>query len=176
MLRRFEDYSGFAATRFNYEINHAAIIEKDHLPFLEFWNVSRIAKAGSIRRMFGNVNFFISGFDHDNRAIYEIPEIRIYLKELAAAWPYFFWSDCLDTGFLPSLMQCMVSNLTVVSSDSSPIRNVSAMSVSDANAVYRKLADGFVEVCKLDPTMNQTVFDARIADVQAHLKKTLKSQ
>lgn len=170
----FEQMAALGGTMFTYQINRSLIEEKNTLAFTQFWNVQRIATAGTLRSMFGTVIFSIGGFDHDNRAIYEIPEVRNYLRGLADEWPYFFWADSLTTDFLIELIKCMVPTLTVVSTAKKPNKIVSQISVEEANVAYLKLVNGFVEVCRLDPAMNKQIFDSRIASVQAHLNKQAK--
>ena len=62
------------------------------MPFLDFWNLDRIAGAGRLHDMHGKVRFAIHGYDRDRRELFEIPEVRLFLRELSAEWPYFFYA------------------------------------------------------------------------------------
>jgi hypothetical protein len=172
---RFEDENGFGASRILHAIDRASIKAQDLKPFLEFWNVQRIAQAGRLRDMFGNVLFTISVFDHDERAVYEIPSIRLFLQKLADSWPYFFWAATLeasaDAAFLPTLIKCIVPNASIVVRAADPENAVVQISDEDLNTAYAKLVDGFGNMCQLDPKMNDEFYNTRLAAVSTHLKK-----
>jgi hypothetical protein len=91
----FENSAGLGTTLIYFEIDRAAIAKKDTESFCRFWDLPRIANAGRIGDLFGKVLFTISGYDHDERGIVEIPEVRDYLAKLVEAWPYFFYADIL---------------------------------------------------------------------------------
>jgi hypothetical protein len=43
----------------------------------------------------GNVRLVFTGYTHDSRELWEIPEVRAYVKKLVTAWPE--WMFFLDT-------------------------------------------------------------------------------
>ena len=171
--KRFEDLPGFPYTQIVFEIDRPSIVKKNHLAFLEFWDVDRIAKTGRLPKMFGKVVFFVSGYDHDERGLFEIPEARKYLRELAAVWPYFFYADALENGFLRDLLKCMVPSLTVAATSDNPAYCRTAIKTEDLNRAYRQLLDGLVRICPMDSGMNQEKFDGRVEAVQAHIQAEL---
>ena len=155
--KRFEDSSALTATGILYVFDRPTIFNNNKQPFLEYWNMPRIAAAGKLRNMFNKVIFSVSGFDHDERAVFEIPEIRKHLRELADEWPYFFWPASLEAPFLCDLIKCMVPNLAVASTDEDPSNCTYKLSTEEVQAVYEKLFHGFGRVCQLDPTMDDAL-------------------
>src|SRR2546423_310478 len=113
-LRRFEDVTTLPGEGIYYLMKHDCILRKDTQPFLEFFDVERIAKAGRLPSLFRKVCFALGGFDDDERALHEIPEARVFLKELAADWPYFFYVDALGDYFLTELIKCLVPTITTM--------------------------------------------------------------
>lgn len=50
-----------------------------------------LADTATVRRFRGRLHFFLSGYDDDPRELYEIPEVKPYLRALDAKFPYWFW-------------------------------------------------------------------------------------
>ena len=174
---KFEDMSPLTtknATFMIYEILHSEITEEDTLPFLEFWNIDRIADAGRLHEMYGRVKFCVSGYDNDRRELFEVPEVRKFLRKLVTEWPYFFYADFLDGGFLADLIKCLVPSLTVFASDSAPRKYRVSMKKQEVEAAYLELCNGLIKACSLDDDMSQEKFDVRVEAVKQHLKKGLE--
>lgn len=172
MTSRFEDDRRFVSgVAFRSEIQRLWIDETDFVPFLDYWRPRRITDAGRLPDVFGRVLFTVVGFDHDEREIFEIPEVRKYLQGLVKAWPYFFYADALETPFLFALMQCMVPNLTIVSKTADPLRYASRFGTEDMNRAYRQLLDGLGVLTSMDGTMDQQRFDLRVTAIQEHIRK-----
>jgi hypothetical protein len=165
-MKKFEDLSSSSLTFVGYFIDRSDIIEKNTVPFLEFWDIERIAKAGRLHELFNKVMFCVDGYDADARPIFAIPEVRSFLQELTHEWPYFFYAASLEDTFLIRLIQCMIPNLTAVMADDTPRRYIAKMNVSDANRAYNVLLKGLCRACGLDSHMNQEKFDARVAAIQ----------
>lgn len=47
--------------------------------------------ADNVRRYRESVAYSVSGYDHDPRELYEIPEVRAFFRALTAQWPHWFW-------------------------------------------------------------------------------------
>jgi hypothetical protein len=176
---KFEDRPCFAThgatfTFFLYEILRSEIIEENTRPFLEFWDVDRIAAAGRLHEIYGKVMFSVSGYDDDERDLFVIPEVRKFIRKLVTEWPYFFYADCLEGGFLADLVKCILPSLTVTRKDACPQDYKVAMKKSEIEAVYLELCQGLMKVCPLDHEMNQDKFDLRLQAVKAHLTKGLQ--
>jgi hypothetical protein len=167
---RFEDFSDPTRILFAYEIHRADIIKKDKMFFLEFWDIDRIARAGRLHEIFNKVMFCVGGYDDDPRTLFAIPEVRLFLREIAHDWPYFFYADNLETEFLIRLLICMTPNLTVMESDKTA-NYTAKINTEEANQAYKVLLDGFARVCSMDKEMNQDKFDARIENVKKLLLK-----
>ena len=141
-FKRFEEVANLAGSPICWHFDKAAIVANDKLPFLEFWNVPRIAASGCLHQMRGRMIFAVSGYDHDERSIFEIPETKKFLMELANEWPFFFYADALLTPFLCDLIKCMQPALTVIVRDSDPANATAQVETEEVNKAYRKLLDG----------------------------------
>ena len=168
---RFEEIASLPFTLLAYEFNNACIRKKEKAAFLEFFDVDRIAHAGLLHRLFGNVLFSIGGFDHDERALHEIAEVRDYLQELAVAWPYFFYAASLEEDFLRELIWCMLPNLASVTDPKDEKRYIVEFSPKAANEAYQALLLPFQRLCGRDLTMNQARFNARVSAIQRLMRK-----
>lgn len=171
MPPRFEDATPLGATLIVFEIDRASILKKDTLFFTEFWDLPRIARARRLRDVFGKVHFHVSGYDNDDRGIVEIPEVRDYLRALTDAWPYFFYADNLETGFLVELLKCMLPSLTVIVRDTNSLNATTQVETKAVNRAYLRLLDGMAEACKLDTEMNDAIWNARVEAIQSHIRK-----
>jgi hypothetical protein len=164
-------FEGFPASRLHcvlYMITKSEVIEQNQLRFAEFFNIERIVKAGRLHDMFDRVVFCVDGYNDDRREIFQIPEVRRFLKSLAEMWPYFFYADALQTAFLPRMLQCMVPNLTAAT-DGKQYRV--AVKTKEMNDAYKFLLDGFSVICGNDRQMTREIFDARIEAIQRHLQR-----
>jgi hypothetical protein len=168
--KRFEELTSFPYTLIAFPIDRLWVVEKNCQAFLEFWDLPRIARAGRLREMFGKVLFSISGYDHDERAIFEIPEVRNYLRRLTDAWPYFFYADNLKTPFLCELIKCIVPSVVVAATDADPTNSTTIMKTAEVERAYCKLFDGLVEACKMDAGMTDEIFEARATAVQKQIQ------
>jgi hypothetical protein len=169
--RIFENTAPSGATLMAFEIDRARIESKDTEFFLEFWDLARIARSGRLRDVFGKVLFMVGGYDQDERAIFEIPEVRRYLRELTEAWPYFFYADNLQTPFLGDLIKCIVPSVVVATTDDDPTHCTTRMETADVDRAYQKLFDGLIEACKMDDGMTDSVFEARADAVRKQIQK-----
>jgi len=168
----FENTAPLAATLIVFDIDRASILKKDTLFFTDFWDLPRIARAGRLRDVFGKVLFHISGYDSDERGIAEIPEVRDYLRQLAEAWPYFFYAAHLDTeDFLWELLKCMLPSMTVIVRDDDKSNATTQVDTEELNKAYGRLLHGMAEVCKLDSEMTQDIWNTRVEAIQTHLQK-----
>src|SRR4051794_30974960 len=110
---RFEDFAAQSYDVYMYLIEHEDIVAHNRTPFLEFWNIKRISNAGLLPRFYGKVRVAVDGYDHDQRELFEIPEVRKYLGLLTDEWPYFFYACDLRDRFLNTLVRCLVPDLKV---------------------------------------------------------------
>jgi hypothetical protein len=170
----FENTAPLGATLIVFEIDRASIAKKDTARFCEFWNLPRIARAGRLRDLFGKVLFMVGGYDHDKRAIFEIPEVRDYLRSLTDAWPYFFYADNLETPFLCDLIKCIVPSVVVATTDDDPTNCTTRMETADLDRAYRRLSDGLIEACKMDAGMSGAIFEARAEAVLKQIQKQIR--
>lgn len=46
------------------------------------------AEANIVRQLQAKVGFFIDGYNEDPRELYQIPEVRNYIRQVQASWPY----------------------------------------------------------------------------------------
>jgi hypothetical protein len=170
LYKRFEDVPP-GMTFIGFQIDRSDIEKNDKSFFLHFWDMERIKKNGKLEQMYNRVMFFVDGYDDDHRTLFEIPEVRQFLRELAHAWPYFFYADNLQTPFLIKIIQCMVPTLTVADDPRNPQDYMAKMSPQELNEAYRVLLFGLVKIVPDDKTMNQERFDKRVEEVQAAIQK-----
>ena len=45
----------------------------------------------NVQKYFNKVEFCVGGYDQDKRELCEIPEVRLWLKEIDSQWPYWFY-------------------------------------------------------------------------------------
>lgn len=165
---RFEDVSSFPGEGVFYEMDRAAILRKDTKPFLEFFDIERIAAAKKLHALLERVSFAVAGFDGETASLHEIIEVRTYLQYLVQAWPYFFYVDALEDNFLSELILCLVPQITSLrTADSEAF--VASVSPQQLNAACLPLFNGLRHICSLDHQMDQHLFDQRIAQVSAYL-------
>jgi hypothetical protein len=141
------------------------------MPFLEFWNIDRIAKAGCLHDMYGKVRFTIHGYDYDKRELFEVPEVRAFLRELADEWPYFFYAADLKDRFLDTLIKCVVQHITVIRAPNSPTDWRAAVKTSEVNSICEQFRVGLMRAVSMDDHMNQSDYDARLIALQNYVRQ-----
>lgn len=161
-FEKFEDMPSFATsgtTFIQYDCTNCEVIEENVVPFLEFWDVDRIASVGRLHEFYGKVWFTVGGYDSDPRPLYEVPEVRKYLRALVREWPYFFYAQSLADEFLVVLMKCLLPNLTTIRKDSNPSGGKMIINPLEFNAAYKELYAGLALHCEaLDITKQQSLF------------------
>jgi hypothetical protein len=60
----------------------------------------------SIRRFCNKIDLSISGYDDDPRELWEIPEVKSYIKQLDKAFPYWFYFITKHSGALKMIFGC----------------------------------------------------------------------
>jgi hypothetical protein len=168
----FEHLPRFAAEElFAWHFKKATTDGKDIPHFLDFFDIARIQKAGRLHDLYGRVQFSIGGFEHDRRALHEIPEARTFVRELVAGWPYFFFADALEDEFLSIVVYCLLDNSVLIDRDDAPETFGIQFSPADANRACKPLFDGLVRASGMDSHLNQTLFDARVEAIHRHIHK-----
>jgi len=168
---RFEQGGTFTPSHFTYIVEHFHVLNKNMMPFLEFWNIDRIAKAGCLHDMFGKVRFGIHGYNNDKRELFEVPEVRVFLRELADEWPYFFYAADLEDRFLDTLIKCLVQHITVIRAPNISTDYQVAVRGSEVNAICEKFRVGLIRAVSMDSRMNQADCDARVIALQNYVTK-----
>jgi hypothetical protein len=168
--RRFEDGLDLTPAFYGYIIEHSDILTNNKAHFIEFWNIDRIAKAGRLHDMFGKVRFAINGYDYDQRELFEIPEVRTFLRELTDEWPYFFFAADLEDSFLGILIKSIVQTITVIRAPNSPTDWMVKLKPPEVNAVCDKLRVGFLQAVKIDGKLGQSQCDARMARIVEYVR------
>ncbi len=75
-----------------------------------------LADAQTVRRFQGRLHLFVGGYDDDPRELWEITEVRQYLRALDRRFPFWFWFvDPTDPGLL--LMVGCCSEVAAYGSD-----------------------------------------------------------
>lgn len=168
---KFEDGTPFGCTDVVFEIHRDDIRGGETKFFCEFWSLKRIAKAGRLLDVFGKVTFYFGGYDDDIRAVYEIPEIREFMRRLIVDWPYFAYADSLKTEFLANLIKCTVQNTAMVTDDKNPTVINMAIPAGEAEKVYQALLDGFLKACQLHPGINDEIYNTRVNAFTGRIQK-----
>jgi len=167
--KRFEDFSPGDFDVIGYEFERGDIVGQNHMPFLYFWNTERIARAGCLHDMYGKIRFSVEGYDDDERGIAEIPETRKFLRGLAEQWPFFFYADDLKTDFLRVLIECMIPEVTFLTTASDPQNYKGAASYKLVNEQYIKLVMGLAALRIVDNKLKQEMLDERIEAIQSYM-------
>jgi hypothetical protein len=172
--KTFENSVRLGTMLVSFPIDRAWILKKDTVYFTDFWDLPRIASAGRLQDLFGKVLFHINGYDNDERALWEIPEVREYLRNLVNVWPYFFYADNLETPFLCDLIKCIVPSVVVATTENDPTNCTTRIDADDVNQAYGKLLNGLVEACKMDNEMTTETFNAREDAVRKLIQKQFR--
>lgn len=70
-----------------------------------------LADRETILQLEGSVSLAYTGWDDDPREIWEIPEIRRFMKKLTAQFPYWFWYIRKDDDSFKLLLSVLVSGV-----------------------------------------------------------------
>ena len=62
----------------------------------------------------GRVSLVIDGYNDDPRELFEIPEVRAYLKRLDQEWPYWFFFLSQADDSIPILESCLCDTIEVI--------------------------------------------------------------
>jgi hypothetical protein len=62
----------------------------------------------------GRVSVVIDGYNADPRELFEIPEVRRYIQELDALWPYWFFFLCQADDSIKVIESCLCDSIEVV--------------------------------------------------------------
>ena len=171
---RFEHIPLRAGEITGYQFTRSAIDRKDASHFLEFFDITRISSVERLHALFGAVRFTFDGFEDDQRALHEIPEVRSFVRDLAAQWPYFFYADELHNDFLHLLIYCLTEKVVLIDREDDPNNYGILLSPADANRACKPLFDGLVHVSGMDTLLNQKLFDARVEAIHKHIRKRVK--
>jgi len=170
MQERFEDEK-FPMTFFMCPICHSEVVNNDTLSFREYWDIDRIARAGKLHEAFGKVSFFVEGYGSDPRPLYQVPEVRKYLRKLANEWPYFFYTDPLDDGFLFTLLLCMIDEQVWLQRDSHEEKFLVKVSPADIRKAEMPLWAGLEHACSLESVTTQKMAEEREQAIEKHLQR-----
>jgi hypothetical protein len=175
-MNGFEEVPALGADeKFAYAFKRSAVERADISHFLQFFDIGRIRKADRLHNLYGSVVFSIDGFDADRRPLHEISEVRTFIRELVKSWPYFFYADALENGFLNTIIFCLLDELIMIDRENSSQFGIQ-FSPNDANRAAEPLFKGLQSIAGMDRHLNQPLFDSRIEAIQTHLRSGTKKQ
>jgi hypothetical protein len=88
--------------------------------FLGVYDFHRLPTGRRLREMMGSLVFCIEGYDHDEREIHAIPEVRRFYSAFHAAWPYWLYFCCLEMDTLKTMVMCCQPSLTALKVEGQP--------------------------------------------------------
>lgn len=103
-----------------YQFSRPEVERGDFSQFLSLYAPEKWPTGRKLREMMGCMLFCIEGYDHDEREIHSIPEIRKFYRDFHAAWPYWLYFTNLDQDCLKMMVLCCMNSLTAIKVDGRP--------------------------------------------------------
>ena len=77
----------------------------------------------ALRKQLGSLVLTFHGYDHDERELHCIPEVRRFVRAFHTVWPYwlFFLNPHAGISTLPVLVACRLENLNIVHVEGSAV-------------------------------------------------------
>ena len=88
-----------------------SVLRKDFSEFLTRWPPLH---GPDLRNYFDAFVFYVNGFDHDPREVFEIPEVRAFYRGFHEAWPLWLFACRLDMPVLQPMLFCCLDSLQII--------------------------------------------------------------
>lgn len=106
------------------QFSRSAVEAGDLGRFLEHFALERLPHGPDLRRCFNRFGFVFDGYQHDERPLFEIPEVRAFVQSFRRAWPYWLFACHLALPDLQALTFCCLPSLQVRRHTASPVCEV----------------------------------------------------
>lgn len=147
-MRRFEDvYAGKPG--FYYQIHRDSVLACDPEKFIETFDVERIAAAGRLRELRGIVHVGINGWDDDERALHEIPEVRAYIQRLDREYPFLAYALTTKSDALKTISLCLVPTSMTRRDDTDGARFAATFDTHTYHQILQRWFRDFDRACAM---------------------------
>ena len=103
-----------------YQFSRSKVERGDFAHFLGLYELDRLPKGRPLRDLQGSMVFVVEGYDHDEREIHSIPEIRKFYRAFHDSWPYWFYFCTLEDDAMKMMVLCCLNSFTTVKVDGNP--------------------------------------------------------
>ncbi len=91
----------------------------DFAHFVGLYALDRLPSGRPLRDMLGSMLFILEGYDHDEREIHSISEVRRFYRAFHEVWPYWFYFCTLDEDAMKMMVLCCLQSFTMIKVDGS---------------------------------------------------------
>ena len=107
-----------------YEFSRLKVERGDFSHFMRQFALERLPTGRRLREMMNCLVFTVQGYDHDDREIHSIPEVRAFYRQFHAAWPYWLYFCNLEIEALQMMMFCRLDSFITLKTDHHPTTKV----------------------------------------------------
>ena len=100
-----------------YQFSRSKVERVDFHHFLGLYAPEKLPTGRRLRELMDSMMFCIEGYDHDDREIHSIPEVRRFYRAFHTAWPYWLYFCNLDQDALKMMMFCQVESFAALKVD-----------------------------------------------------------
>ena len=129
-----------------------------------------LASVQMVRPLMGKLVIFIDGYNEDHRTLWEIPEVRSFMKRLCEIWPCWLYFCLLQEVNTRSIMFCRL-NIVLIHNHSAGQASTCMTHCSKQELMLLAAADlnNMVALCRRTG-VSQTAINERIAAFHTELK------
>lgn len=103
-----------------YQFSRSKVERGDFSHFLGIYGPDRLPQGRRLRDMLGSLVFVVEGYDHDDREIHSIPEVRAFYRHFHQAWPYWLYFCTLEEDAMKMMVLCCLNSFTMIKIDGRP--------------------------------------------------------
>lgn len=100
-----------------YQFSRSKVERGDFSHFLGLYGPDRLPQGRRLRDMLGSLVFVVEGYDHDDREIHSIPEVRTFYRRFHQAWPYWLYFCTLEEDAMKMMVLCCLNSFTMIKID-----------------------------------------------------------
>jgi hypothetical protein len=100
-----------------YTFSRSKVERGDFSHFLGRYAPDKLPTGRRLRDQMNAMMFCIEGYDHDEREIHSIPEVRRFYCAFHDAWPYWLYFCNLDQDALKMMVCCRLENFSALKVD-----------------------------------------------------------
>jgi hypothetical protein len=103
-----------------YQFSRSKVERGDFSHFLNQFALEKLPTGRRLRDLMDSVVFCVEGYDHDQREIHSIPEVRSFYRAFHDAWPYWLYFCNLDQDTLKTMVLCCMESFVALKVDGQP--------------------------------------------------------